>query len=552
MSKKRVLIIEDEQLQREPLHQALERRGFEVENAAGAEEARRIMARQTEPFDVVVLDMCLINNEGITGADLGIEFRRDYWQKRPPEFLINSAYAERSDYLKLAFELGAAAYLEKAKDLGISSVIQYVRALALRHGLSTDREDALETVQIIAASSSDLGETVLRFCKEILGEELKSCLGAPFVLLLTTSRRTYGWSPTTALPQGVRPEYETVQALTHGITKSAELFVLDQGWVESLSGSSGQTLLPALANAVFVPLFSDHDLRLSLGILSAATSLDKDTVGLGVAFAKYCQPAILKHLVTLKAIQAEMNARQLAMLKATSQFCLHLGQEQLTTLEAAEDTGEVMERGLYMRKIQSLSEDLCRAGELLGELAQSQEPSIAQEGARKRRRPVSMRETVDHAWQKVSPLSRDWPNVLALSDKDCTVFGRPDYLEIATSRVLQWLVQRLGETPPEVEPRISVQFEESPDGVRVLFEDRSRRLAVHLRQFLFAPLSQAVSQPPARNDLVGPGVHLPLYVAKTLVEVGNGGRLEDQSEDLGDTPGHRLVMSFPEANAAWT
>jgi hypothetical protein len=430
-----------------------------------------------------------------------------------------------------------------------------VRALALRHALSIERPDALATIQSIAASSRNPGEAVLRFCKEILVTELASCLGAPFILLVTAGRRTFGWSSSAVLPASEREEYETLQALAHGLSKVDEPFVLDSSWVDQLSGALPalwfQNLLPALRGAVFVPLCADHELRLSLGILPQADSLDPDIAGLGLALSKYFQPAVLKHQMTLSATLAEMHARQMEVLKTTSQFCLWLGQEQMITLEAAEDAGEVGERGRYVRKMLFLSEDLCRTGELLKELAESRPGWTSQEEAAEQKYLLSMRETVEKAWRKVSRLvGGEGSDILSLGKGDCKVLGQPAYLEIATSRVLQWLAQRTVETPVGVEPRISVQFPSSGNGRRIVFEDRSRRLAGHLRQFMFEPLSQPIPYPPL-EDSAGPGDHLPLYVSKTLVEIGIGGRLEDCSEHLEGGLGHRLEMSFPDASAAW-
>jgi hypothetical protein len=128
----------------------------------------------------------------------------------------------------------------------------------------------------------------------------------------------------------------------------------------------------------------------------------------------------------------------------------------------------------------------------------------------------------------------------------CKVQAKPDDIYIAVIRVLQWLVQRRLETPPEVEQRISVHCVESEANDQpphVVFEDRSYRLPTKVREQLFMPFSGAAVAPTNSKPL-GPGLYLPLFLAKMLVEEKYGGFLNDRSDDLVGGTGHRLVMTF--------
>ncbi len=155
-----------------------------------------------------------------------------------------------------------------------------------------------------------------------------------------------------------------------------------------------------------------------------------------------------------------------------------------------------------------------------------------------------MSEVASAAWRDLADALEQEASLLCV-EGSCMVHGRRDNLQIAISRILQWFVQRMTESPADSEPAIFVRCSETPRGPEVAFEDRSRRLSDQLREFLFTPFSQASSHPPVRKELRGPGIHLSLYMAKMLVEVGSGGVLEDRSAEVAGSQGHRLVMRFP-------
>lgn len=557
MSQKRVLLVENEDPQRTAIHRALENRGFLVASAANAATARQLVDRHKEPFDVVVLDMRLDDPDDpdVTGADLGIEFRkRREWQDWPAEFLICSAYGDRQ-YYKLALELGAAAYLEKKVEIDLKSVTRHVRALALRRALSVERRDALATIDAIAKSSWDQREAVRRFCDEVLRAELADSLGAPFLLLWTDPAGTYGYTNRSDLPAGPHKAYDTLQALTQGTTGISVPLVFNPSLLKKPTPPEEVTILSCLRDAAFIPLLSETDLHLSLGILpepQSSRSLADDPKALASVLTEFFRPAVLKHLLTLTTKWAELHAHRIAVLTATSQLCLYIGQEQISALEEARATGEIAMAGPSLQELQLLAEDLREAGEVLGELARQEvAPAGTPEPASvPLRSMLSMRAIAESAWNQTSRmLDGDASHVFRL-EGDCHVRGRRDYLEIATSRVLQWFLQRLRtEAPAGQSPSIFITCRETAGGAEVLFEDRSRRLPDRLRKHLFVPFSQAVSLPLDGRDLRGPGLHLPLYMAKALVELGNGGLLEDGTPKDGEI-GHRLVMRFPPRSPA--
>jgi DNA-binding response OmpR family regulator len=542
MSQKTVLIVDDEEEQRNALHQGLEWRNFEVASAGDVATARSIVMERNEPFDVVVLDMQLKDPNKVTGGDLGIEFRRR-WLDWPPEFLIVSAHNDNPDYFKLALQMGAAAYLEKQADIDFRSVIRHVQVLALRRALSIERPDALEKLKRIAMISRSKAEATRRFCDEVLRVELQQTLGSPFVLLLTSPAGTHCFTNRSNLPTQMTRGYEIVQALAQGRTGRSEPLLFRADWAHEMSHQFEESeTFRRLAGAAFIPLSSEDGLRLSLGILPSDQQ-DKQTEDpseLARVLENFFRPAVLKHLLTLTTTLTEMNARRLAVLTTTSQFCLYVGQEQLTSLDSAIDSGEIDHRGSYLQNMQNLAEDLCNAGAMFNELARRSESTAAEAVVGQ----VSMKDVTEAAWSDISRMLDGQGSQILFIYGDCLVLGRRDYLTVAIARILQWFAQRLSMDPLSGGEKISVWCQSTEQGPEIVFEDKSRRLTESLRKRLFFPFAE-VANSKITKDFTGPGTHLPLYMAKTLVEFGNWGCLEDRTPEMHEGLGHRFVMQFP-------
>src|SRR5262249_44508118 len=103
MTKRKILIVEDESSISEPLARALEREGFDVDLADTAEGA--LEAFRTRRPDLVLLDVMLPDGDG---RDVLRELRRD---SRVPVVML-TARGEEVDRV-LGLELGADDYVTK-------------------------------------------------------------------------------------------------------------------------------------------------------------------------------------------------------------------------------------------------------------------------------------------------------------------------------------------------------------------------------------------------------------------------------------------------------
>jgi DNA-binding NarL/FixJ family response regulator/signal transduction histidine kinase len=561
MSSKVIVVVEDREAQRESFVLAFRMRGFEAYGAATVSEARTLVGRLGDKIDVLVLDMMLDDPvaPNITGADIGIEVASK--QKWPPEFLIISAKDDNVPYYQSALHLRAAAYLSKGK-VPQTTFIQHVRALALRHALSA-RPETMDKITRIAEDSRDPAEAVGKFCREVLEPELSACLGTPFVILLTEGKVTRKCGGTATLPDGEHAAYEVVQSLAHGDANLSQPFTFNpENLAPHQQEPTSHGIYERLRGGAFLPLPISRDLLLSIGILEAGSEAENDQYKLAedprefaILLAGYFRPAALEFLLALLSRLTEFNAERKTVLRETSRFCLYVGQEQLAILADALEAGEVSADSEFFRRMKSLATDLRSTGELLlplavekGEEAEaSHEPAVS---------AVPLAEVVQDAWEDVSEQFPTGDISLNLRAADTfSVEAGYDDLLLAFSRLFQWTAQRRTSTPFGVQPGISVSWEKKQDTADIIIEDRSRRLGKVLRDHLFEPFNQAPPPPtPAQPNASGalgearqskPGLYLPLYLAKMLVEMKCHGKLQDSSDVMGGDIGHRFVVSLP-------
>ena len=541
MERKTILVLEDRDDERDNLHGALKDRDFDVRSAANIEEARAAVRDLGKRLDVLLLDMHIEGSE-TTGAEFGIEVK-DEFNEWPPEFLIHSAYGG-SDYYQLAFRLGAATYLRKP-NATLADVVRHIRVLSLRRSLFPGRPAMEKTIDTIADKSRSGWEAIVQFCREVLCPELEATLGARFVLLVGQGDEVLRLGSDLGLPE-VSQAYHWLQRLAHLQAPTYPLVVASNYVPEDEpepERSTGRKVFSLLEGAAFIPLGSTGDLKLSLGVLQEERGkFVEDAVALTKMIGAYIQPALVMHLLSLTRKLTELYTRQRAVLEATSDLCLYVGQEQVAALANALASRELS--GTLPKNLERLlvfGENLRKAGELLSWIGRPKDEKLAAAA-----KPASMKLIVREAWADLLtefPLPSDF---LDLTGEDCWVLAKRDDLQIAVTRLLQWLTWRMAETPKGINPSLSVVCRHLPEKQEshIVFEDHSRRLPSNLREKLFSPFATPVLEDPGgqegRGEILGP------YLSKVLVEVENNGFLDDCSDELDRDFGHRFVMRFPQ------
>lgn len=534
MHKKNVTVIEDEEPKRRYLVRALERRGFRVRGAGTVSEARRVIRELGEATDVMVLDMRLDDpaEPATTGADIAIEARDEnpLWM---PEYLIVTAYPNITNYYQLALRLGAAAYLSRG-EVTQEETVRHIRALALKRALRVERPSVMAALSSISQSTKNLSEAVTRFCREMLMEELNSCLGSPYVLLLTDERGTQNVATNIDLPTGYGASYAAIQSMAQAITKLSSPYVVTKQDLIALpvpTGEDGGKFFARLPGAALLPLANVMNFSLSLVLLVPQPEESRhpeETGPLAAALAQHVRPSIIEHFL---GILVHLDSQKKAVLKNISYFCLYIGQEQQRIIDEGVGGEELREGSGAHLSLQTMADDLRQTGSVLS--------GAAGGGAADTLPTLDMRALVERELEDLRELVA--PSELNYRlEGSCRVRANED-ISIALKRVLHWLAQRYLETSPALNPEIYVRCVGEEFDSLVVFEDRSERLSKELRKQLFEPFSTS-DMFAARVGDAGPGIYLPLYLAKVLVEEQYGGRLTDESDEMDQKVGHRLVM----------
>lgn len=531
MDEQITLIIEDSEPQREALALALARRGLPARVAATADEARAVIKELGERLAVLVLDMRLEDpgDPTITGANLGLEVVASK-PRRLPEFLILSAYS-LLEYYKLAVQLGAAAYLPK-EGTRIEPAIRHIRAMLIRRNLSLDDAKVSERVTQIAEASQWLSEAAAKFCREVMVPVLTAYLGAPYVICINDDHDTQIINDGAELLPALRHLYEELENLTHGQV-AAQPWTLNEDTLLELTGgaAAGATWAKNLIGASFLPLSVGPQIRITVGVLRGTQPLAEEPRELVAILAQYLQRSVLEPLLCTLAQCIKSKARREA--KLLSHSCSYIAQEQLGILAQAQQLGSIATDSEAFQQLMALAGALRDTGQTLM-LLEDDRPRVA--GA-----PVTMRQLIQTALEDLPDPAQAGRFHLAKGDCEVVAAARDD-LFIAVARILQWFAQRLAAAPSGRAPMVHIACG-TDKGAFVSFTDNSPRLNEQSRQRLFAPFAQPV--PAAGKELEGPGLHFPLYLAKTLIELKLNGSLVDASDELPGEVGHQLVMRFP-------
>jgi DNA-binding NarL/FixJ family response regulator len=529
--RKSVLILEDEKILRQNLEESMLDSGFQVEAAASPKEAREKAELIPGGPDVCVLDMFL-ERYAETGAEVGEEIRRRF-SHHPPEFVIYSGH-DRPDYFKQAIALEAAIYLPK--DASPATVVTHVRVAALCRALAGERPGLLEEIDQIASRSQGRGEALMSFLQEVVRPELETSLGAPFLILYSEAGETRSVPGMPGLPVE-SAAYAAIQRKFDMHADPSEPMAIDRSavsFVDAPDDRAAAGVLARLHGAPFVPLVWMGRSKISIGVIQDSEKALELARLLGKHF-----PATLMRL--LLALTREIRRRQRAVLETTSRFCLYVGQEQISLVDRAVEEGAFDAGGLVpgMVPLRRLGEELRAAGEILGEVAMPPARDRPED-----RQAVAMSGLLHDVWED---LLIDYPGLqreLLEVQGECSVLGRPGTLYVAMSRILQWLANRNSELAPDGRPPIQVTCD--PRQSKILIQDASERLAPEARRRLFSLYS-----PPTEEEfrkLGRRGEFLGLYLSKVLIEIENGGNLEDVTESSGQETGHHFSIRFPSAS----
>lgn len=539
----KVLVVEDVAGVRVSIRNSLEPYEIDVDEPENIEEAEQKVESRWEDLDVVILDVRLDKwKTKKTGPQIVIEVRDRKKDSFQPECIVLTDHKDM-DYYRLAFDLGAAAYLIKSED---DPLELYVKVMALRRALSGKNPKIKAEIERIALQSGNVSEAIRTFCREVLRSAFENYLGGPFVILLTGEDGTYNCAEDGKASAETLLFYRTLQALAHGKGSPAEPFILHSSKLDKAPNEETAPLYEKFDGAAFFPLSLSNNMRLSIGILRGLDGTEASgPTGPEVLcsiLAQHLRPTVLENLISVWSQLTEFRVTR----NNTAKLCVRVGQEITDGLAADGPNG--------LQRLGELADDLDITGQYLTQLADKKWPDKGES--------VSIREVVEATWELISQpeghLLRK-PKVRG----DCEVWAQRRDVLMIVSRLLQWLAYRSEVTPITVEPEVKIECKTSGGCATVIFEDKSERLPPELRRDLFTPFTQAITTPFPKIEDSKPesledaartprtGRYLPLYLAKMLVEGRYRGRLEDHSDEIkGQGYGHRIIMQLPAMNGA--
>jgi diguanylate cyclase (GGDEF)-like protein/PAS domain S-box-containing protein len=141
-----LLIVDDEELNRNALSRRLERSGFDVEVAEGGAEALRKMAER--PYDLILLDQMM---PGKSGTDVLRELRMQYSPSALPVIMVTAV--TDSSRMADSLDLGANDYITKPVDFTVA--LARIRAQLSRKHAETARRVSDERYDLVARAAND-------------------------------------------------------------------------------------------------------------------------------------------------------------------------------------------------------------------------------------------------------------------------------------------------------------------------------------------------------------------------------------------------------------
>ena len=141
-----VLVVDDEEMNRNALSRRLERSGFDVEVANGGAEA--LLKISERPYDLILLDQMM---PGKSGADVLREVRMNHSQSTLPVIMVTAV--TDSSRVAESLDSGANDYITKPVDFAVA--LARIRAQLSRKHAETARRVSDERYDLVARAAND-------------------------------------------------------------------------------------------------------------------------------------------------------------------------------------------------------------------------------------------------------------------------------------------------------------------------------------------------------------------------------------------------------------
>ncbi len=546
VNQKSVLIVEDQPSVRGSLAKSLKQYGFRADTADGLRQAQKIIQSSAYSYDVAVLDILLEDEEEYqaTGIDLGRALRKAQ-PELPPELVIFSGNYDRKFYSN-AIDLEVSEFIAKDERLPVKTIATRIGTWALRRSINPVRKEIGQRIEEIAQQDLETTVAIKLLCSEVIKPEVDATLHVPTVFLLSDRKGTQNVIADPGLPADYHDVYTRIQDATFKKNGDGP-FAFSSDLLQNVEANP--EFHKRLSGSSFIHLHEEGDLRLSLGILKLEQA-DKfagesDPQKLATLLEERFRPPVMKLLRYLARIEAAVGrAERKTLLDYTSRFCMYVGQTQLEVLAEAVENNEIEPNNKCFQRLRRLAHDLNATGNEFSQLTVSSTPQPADPKVQ-----VSAQSVMGKCWEMIEEQQLAENLGIKQEGDDVKLPIAQEDLFVAVLRLLQWMAQRHDRMPGDVaEPHIHVAYSSDGDRREIRITDQSRRLSAPLRRRLFDPfalggsiLEAGLSDADRKEHN---GLYLPLYLAKTLIETKNYGKLQDKTNELNDPLGHCFVISF--------
>lgn len=542
---KSVLFVENDKTTRDSVTVGLEQEGFHAIGVENRRGMRELFKKPHRNIDVMILDANLEDKEShATGFDVGQEVI-DAQPDLPPRRIVYTGHGK--GYLEAAMKMGADAYIRKLDPNGQQLLYSNVRTSSLIRALSPVRPEISGKIGEIAERNFDVGVSAKHICQEVIAPEVSVCLGVSCLFLYTDRKSARILNPETRKVFNLPADWRDIQNRIFHDEAVSSPYALSTSDLTSLMEKPEAGFAGELKGSIFIPIYDEGDFRLSMGILPAPNQgvLDqhKDPQRYAENLYSNIREPIAKEFKYLHQVKATMERTKL---RHTSTFCLYVSRTQIDALEQSLENEEITSDNRCFRRLKRLANDLEATGIEFSRMIDSHKPS-------KQAKPVSVsaQKVVREAWNRLIEQGVADPERLKINHEgaDVQVPIEHEDLFVATLRMLEWLAQREDKIGPDAASRsIDISYERQASRVAIRFTDHSWQLGERLRKRLFEPFTQGTTTPVEAEEKgePRPGLYLPLYLAKVLLTVKNGGSLEDRTYELKNEKfGNRFVFSFP-------
>lgn len=338
----KILLVEDKDKFAHPVQAILSDCGFLVQHATNADAAFKLYPPNSEPPDVIILDMNL--GRGKNGIQVGQAFRKQF-SGYPPEMIVCTAYNDR-DYLRGAINLNVTAYLDKNEFDLTDNIVAYCRLLCLRRFFIFHQHKYEHIMGYICKEALTTEATFERLVSDFLVPMMIRYFGMGFVVF---SLSKSGWKAGGPPPLDWL-DLEKMKELCHAGTESN----FDKAVVAPIYRCDDVHI----ALGVF-DLSKDERMRVAKGSLPVASHLILELI------IRHLRATLVERVFAPVHLRTKLEQHHRLQRRTMGQFLQYAGEYQNHMLQMARQSGELHKELPVLAELEEIGKEMTNFGKLI-------------------------------------------------------------------------------------------------------------------------------------------------------------------------------------------